>query len=277
MKLRQEDGARVGLWAAVIVVAALAGLTASSVEAQPSPCGGENPPCENWMSVGGASGVPVGDTVDIYLSIDDAWTPYQGFNAVIEYESAVALFSSVGWIWGDPCLIIECWDDVDVGGGLRRTSVQGSIVSGITMDTGVVALVRYQCVGPGATTLRLVPPTGGPWTGTTTYDGSGGVIPTGLTAGSVICQAPAPTPTDTPTTTPTATPTMTPTPTPGTVGGIAEFAPVAGASPDESRSGDQSAARSAKFYGGLAASVCGVVAAIAAGAWYGRRDRLQER
>jgi hypothetical protein len=150
------------------------------------------------MSVSSEGPALVGDLVDVSINVDWASTPYQGINAIIEYDGSVALFSRLVWVWGDPCLIPEaCLNDVPVGGGLRQTTVQGGLVSGTTTNTGVVAGLEYECVGPGTTTLRLVPPSGGWWTGTTTFDPDGGVIPTGLVGGSITCSAPAETATPT--------------------------------------------------------------------------------
>ncbi len=182
-RLRQGPGARVALWVAIIAVAALAGLRASSVEAQPSPCGGENPPCENWMSVTDTEPAAIGDTVAVDLRIDEAYTPYQAYAASIEYDSSVVALWVVH-VWG--CWF-ECWQDIDAGDGLRWTNIANGSTDPTT-ETGVVADVWYECVGPGTTALRLVPPSEGSPYGTTTFDSGHEVIPTGLTAGLVECE-----------------------------------------------------------------------------------------
>ncbi|MGB6836631.1 MAG: flexitail domain-containing putative surface protein [Dehalococcoidia bacterium] len=187
----------------IAVMAGLFGLVASPVQAQPSPC--DWPDCENAMSVSCAGPTAVGETVDVYVSVQYASTPYQGYKAVIGYDSSVVRFVPVG-PWGVvywlivPEICLDCYaTDVDVGGGLRQTGMQSGLVTSTTMVTGVLASVRYECVGPGWTSLRLVPPTGGWWTGTTTFGPGGVVIPTGLTGGWIECEGPTPTPTATPT------------------------------------------------------------------------------
>lgn len=212
----QAPATRVGMCASIMLVAAFLGLGGSSAGAQPSPCNG-SPPCENWMSASWAGPAPVGTTVDVYVSVDWATTSYQGFDTIIEYDGSVALFSSVEWQWGDPCLIPEgCWYDDDVGGGLRQTSGGGGRSAGPVLQTGAVAWLKYQCVGEGVTVLRLVPPPSPH--GTTTLAPGGITIPTGLVGGYIVCEAPppteTPTPTPTATSTPTATATATATPTP---------------------------------------------------------------
>jgi hypothetical protein len=266
----QARVARVGICASIMLAATFVGLGDSPAGAQPSPCG-VAPPCENWMSVSSAGSAPVGDTVDVYVSVDWATTPYQGFNAVIEYDGSVALFSNLFWVWGDPCLIPEqCLNDIPVGGGLRQTTVQGGLVSGTTLGTGVVVQLRYECVGAGSTTLRLVPPAGGWWTGATTIAPGDSVIPTGLAAGQITCSAPAET--ATPTSTPTAVSTPSPTATPaGAVGGVAEFSALAGGSANESQVSDHSTRNNVALAAGAALGVLTITAV----AWFSRRRWLR--
>ena len=261
----QWCGGRVTFFAAIVVMAAAFALGDLPVQAQPSPCNG-SPPCENRMSVSSAGPAPVGATVDVNVSIDTATTPYQGYDAAIEYDSSIVSFSSVQFGWGSPCLLEPCWQDVSAGGGLRQTRLWASLASGTTTSTGVVAQVDYQCVGVGVTTLRLVPPPDAGFHSTTTRDAGGTAIPTGLTAGQITCSAPAET--ATPTSTPTATSTPSPTATsPPAVGGIAQFPALSGGLANESEASGYSGNREAAL---VIAGIAGA-AAITSVAWYARR------
>jgi hypothetical protein len=234
-------------WTAAIAMAVSLGLSAPSAEAQPSPCNGA-PPCENWMSVSSAGPAPVGTTVTVNLSIDLATTPYQAYDAAIEYDSAVVSFSIVQFGWGSPCMLPPCWEDVSTGGSLRETRLWAGLASGTTTGIGVVAQVDYHCVGGGTTTLRLVSPTEDPL-GTTTYGASGEVIPTGLTAGSITCEA--------------------------LVGGIAELPSLALSAVDETAVPADHPGWSAGSLPALVVVGLAAAAIIGTSGWYARRHWLR--
>lgn len=186
-------GTRLAALAAVLVIAGVLSVWASSTEAQPSPCS-PGVDCENGMSVSSPGPAPVGAEVDVDVSIDYANTAYVAFQAYIEYDSAVINFVPVGTKnvvytgLGGMTLEAPAFDSPTVG-TLRVTKLGAIRYSGTTTDTGVAAVVRYRCVARGTTILRLVPPEG-LHAKSTTIGRAPAVILTELVAGSITCGEP---------------------------------------------------------------------------------------
>jgi len=185
----------------------------------PTPCSGCNAMAVDADDAGGAVvpslAVAIGAEVDISVHITTAGTPYRGYQAFIEYDSAVINFVPVGpWnvtYTGFAGMNAQATAVDVVWSGTLRVTKMGECCyddpSKTTTVTGEAVIVRYRCVAPGSTALRLVPPAG-LYFNSTTLDLVGNIIPTDLTDALITCSTGLPTPT--PTTTPTATATPCP-------------------------------------------------------------------
>lgn len=158
-------GTRVVPWAAIVVMAVVLSQAPSPVEAQPSPCSvGTN--CDYELSVETVvTPVQVGANADVDVSITYTgdWG-YSGYGASVTYDSTIVSFVPVGYrgvvYTGLGGMSLPAMATDEPGEDGRITRLGSAKASGSTTETGVVAVVRYQCIALGTATLRLVPPAG---------------------------------------------------------------------------------------------------------------------
>jgi len=204
--------------------------TATSTPTPPTCPDGGNPNCL------GIDAVPGGDfdgyrvvsgtgTFDVDLWIRLAGTPYQSYQANINYDPTILTWVPVGtkgWTYASLDGLISTalardWDEFPPAG--NDSTFGGAAGSDVTNATGVAATVRFQCIADGTSPLHLITLVEDGSFGSSTIDENAAFINTGLTDASVtcclLCSTPTPGVMATPTVTrtPTATHTATPTPT----------------------------------------------------------------
>jgi uncharacterized repeat protein (TIGR01451 family) len=196
----RSRGLRIAVLASIVVMVGLLSMRALSVHAQPSPCNG-TPACENELAVDSLAGGSedasaahaIGPTFDISVRIRDVDTNYQGYGAIVKYSNTVlqfvpsdgaklVVYTGLGGMTLNATAL-----DTDVGGGFS-TLEMGSGTSDLPIDDeGEAVIASFKCIAAGTSALTLVPPAGGVGN-STTLDASANVIPTGLTAGEIVCK-----------------------------------------------------------------------------------------
>ena len=189
---------------------------------------------------------------EISTDITAAPTPYAGYTMSIEFDDSILSFVPVdtdGIIYtglgGMTINVTSTLQDVDADTDPEFIGSTGRPY-GTTIATGQANLARFQCIGPGSSTLHLQTPAQDPSFGSTTMALEGVIISTSLADATITCSD--------------ATP----------VGGIAELPPLGGASDEEARApadgSGWSSGRYTALFGGLVAA-----AIVTVGAWYARR------
>jgi hypothetical protein len=189
---------------------------------------------------------------EISTDITAALTPYGGYTMSIEFDDSILSFVPVepdGIVYielgGMEINVTSTLQDVDADTDPEFIGSTGRPY-GTTIATGQANLARFQCIGPGSSTLHLQTPAQDPSFGSTTMALEGVIISTSLADATITCSD--------------ATP----------VGGIAELPPLAGASDEEARApadgSGWSSGRYTALFGGLVAA-----AIVTVGAWYARR------
>ena len=261
-------------WAWLPVTALLVPLAiALRPDGGSAPSGAEQ---ENAMAIDADPGDPeIDDSVvrytwepwfEISTNIAAAPTPYAGYTMSIEFDDSVLSFLPVepyGIVYtglGD--MEIYVWStlqDVDADTNPEFIGSTGRPY-GTTIATGQANLARFQCIGPGSSTLHLQTPAQDPSFGSTTMALEGVILSTSLADATINCSDATPTPTPMPTATPTQ----------AAVGGIAELPALTGTSAGEATTSaggsSWSSGRYTALFGGLVAA-----AIVTVGAWYARR------
>jgi len=207
---------------------------------------------------------------EISTNIAAAPTPYGGYTMSVEFDDSILAFVPVdpdGIVYtglgGMEINVPSTLQDADADNDPEFIGSTGR-TSGTTVATGQANLARFQCIGPGSSTLHLQTLAEDPGSGSTTIAPRGVTITTFLTDATITCSDATPTPTLTPTATPT----------PAAVGGIAEVPPLAGASSADAGAAAKQSGWSTCGYAVLAG---GLVAAaiVVVGAWYAGGRRLR--